>query len=211
MQINVLVACEFSATVRDAFIARGFNAWSCDLLPTEGRAANHLQGDVRHAIAGDLHRFPDAISVHGRQPLRVKWDLMIAHPPCTHLAASGARWWADKQTEQAEALDFVRLILGADIPHIAMENPVGIISTAIRQPDQYVHPWQFGHGETKKTGLWLKGLPPLQPTNIVAGRAPVCHYMPPSADRWAKRSRTYPGIAGAMADQWGRFVSTGVV
>jgi hypothetical protein len=128
---------------------------------------------------------------------------MIAHPPCTHLAVSGARWWKDKRAEQAAALDFVRLLMDAPIPRICIENPVGRISTAIRPADQYFQPWQFGHGETKKTGLWLKNLPPLVPTDVVDGREARVHHMPPSADRWKLRSVTFTGIAEAMADQWG--------
>lgn len=132
------------------------------------------------------------------------WDMMIAHPPCTHLAVSGARWFKDKQQEQQKALDFVRLLLDAPIRHIALENPVSIISSRIRKPNQIIQPWQFGHGETKATCLWLKNLPPLTPTNVVSGRAAVVHRMPPGPDRWKARSRTYTGIAAAMADQWGR-------
>jgi site-specific DNA-cytosine methylase len=130
------------------------------------------------------------------------WNLMIAHPPCTHLAVSGARWFKDKQQEQAEALDFVRLLLGAQIACIALENPVSVISSRVRKPDQVIQPWQFGHGETKATCLWLKGLPKLLPTNIVEGRVARIHLMPPSLDRWKERSRTYEGIAAAMAEQW---------
>lgn len=180
---RVLVACEFSGIVRDAFSARGHDAWSCDLLPTE-RPGQHIQGDVL-AVLGD------------------GWDLMIAHPPCTHLAVSGARWFKDKQQEQTEALDFVRQLLDAPIPRIALENPVSIISSQIRRPDQIIQPWQFGHGETKATCLWLKGLWPLVPTNVVAGREARVHRMPPGPDRWRERSRTFEGIAAAMADQWG--------
>lgn len=128
---------------------------------------------------------------------------MIAHPPCTHLAVSGARWFKDKVEEQAEALEFVRSLMNADIPKIAIENPVSIISSKIRKPDQYIQPWQFGHGETKKTCLWLKNLPKLVPTNIVDGREQRIHNLPPSRDRWKIRSKTYTGIAEAMADQWG--------
>jgi hypothetical protein len=130
--------------------------------------------------------------------------LMIAHPPCTHLAVSGARWFKEKQVEQAEALDFVRMLLAAPIPRIALENPVSVISSRIRKPDQIIQPWQFGHGETKATCLWLKNLPLLQPTNIVEGREARIHKMPPSEDRWKKRSETYQGIANAMAEQWGK-------
>jgi len=131
------------------------------------------------------------------------FDLMICHPPCTHLAASGARWWPEKIELQREALEFVKFLLNSSIPKIALENPVGKISTAIRPPDQIIQPWQFGHGETKATCLWLKGLPLLVPTNVVEGREPKIHRMPPGPDRWKERSRTFPGIAEAMADQWG--------
>ncbi len=182
--MRVLVACEYSGAVRDAFRARGHDAMSCDLLPTECPGP-HYQEDVREVIAD------------------MQWDLMIAHPPCTHLAVSGARWWKDKLFEQGEALDFVRFLMDAPIPRIAIENPVSKISTAIRKPDQIVQPWQFGHGETKATCLWLKGLPKLVPTDIVDGREARIHKMPPSADRWKERSRTYQGIADAMAAQWG--------
>lgn len=181
--MRVLVACEYSGTVRDAFAARGHDAWSCDLLPTE-RLGNHIHGDVLQ----HLHR---------------NWDLMIAHPPCTHLAVSGARWFKDKQIEQAEALDFVRRLLDAPIPRIALENPISIISSRIRKPDQIIQPWQFGHGETKATCLWLNNLPKLLPTNIVEGREARIHKMPPGPDRWKERSRTFEGIAQAMAQQWG--------
>ena len=180
--MRVLVACEFSGTVRDAFIARGHEAMSCDLLPTE-TPGPHYQGDVRDVL-GD------------------GWDLMIAHPPCTHLAVSGARWFKDKLPEQAEALAFVRTLLDAPIPQIALENPVSIISSRIRKPDQIIHPWQFGHGEVKATCLWLKGLPKLTPTNVVDGREARVHRLPPSVDRWKLRSVTYAGIAEAMASQW---------
>jgi len=181
--MKVLVACEYSGTVRDAFIRAGHDAMSCDILPTDS-AGPHYQGDVRD-ILGD------------------GWDLMIAHPPCTHLAVSGARWFKDKVTEQVEALDFVRLLMDAPIERIAIENPVSIISSKIRKPDQIIQPWQFGHGETKATCLWLKNLPKLTPTNIVEGRDNRIHRMPPSPDRWKLRSTTYAGIAQAMAQQWG--------
>jgi hypothetical protein len=181
--MRILVACEYSGTVRDAFIARGHDAMSCDLLPTE-RPGPHHQGSV-------LDILDDG------------WDLMIAHPPCTHLAVSGARWWKDKLPEQTEALWFVAQLMGAPIPRIAIENPVSKISTAIRKPDQIVQPWQFGHGETKATCLWLKGLPLLVPTQVVDGREARIHKMSPGPDRWKERSRTYQGIADAMASQWG--------
>ena len=182
--MKVLVACEYSGTVRDAFIAAGHEALSCDLLPTD-IPGPHYQGDVRDVLHDG-------------------WDLMIAHPPCTHLAVSGARWFKDKQAEQAEALDFVRLLLDAPIERIALENPVSVISSRIRKPDQIIQPWQFGHGETKATCLWLKGLPKLTPTDIVDGREARVHKLPPSADRWKIRSTTYKGIAEAMAQQWGK-------
>jgi hypothetical protein len=174
--------CEYSGRVRDAFAALGWNAWSCDLLPSE-TPGNHHQGAVE-----------DILSLH--------WDVLIAHPPCTHLAVSGARWFKDKQVEQAEALSFVRFLLDAPVEHIALENPVSIISTRIRRPTQVIQPWQFGHGETKATCLWLKNLPPLTPTDIVEGRENKVHRMPPGPNRWKERSRTYSGIASAMATQW---------
>lgn len=189
--MNILVACEFSAVVRDAFRKRGHSAWSCDLLPCEGNPLYHIQGDVRVALK------------EGRPTDGAPWDMMIAHPPCTHLAVSGARWFKDKRKEQEEALDFVRMLLGQQIPRIALENPVSIISSRIRKPDQIIQPWQFGHGETKATCLWLKNLPKLNPTNIVSGRTGRVHKEPPGPDRWKNRSRTYQGIADAMAEQWG--------
>jgi hypothetical protein len=128
---------------------------------------------------------------------------MIAHPPCQHLAGSGARWFSSKQEEQSASIEFFETLADCDIPHIAIENPVGIMSTLYRKPDQYIQPWQFGHGETKKTCLWLKNLPPLVPSDIVDGREQKIHHMAPSPDRWKDRSRTYPGIAAAMAEQWG--------
>jgi len=185
--MKIIVACEFSGIVRDAFIAEGHDAWSCDLLPTE-RPGPHYQGSIRTVLA------------------RVKdWDLMIAHPPCTHLAVSGARYFAEKRESgvQQEALEFVKMLMDADIPMIAIENPISIISSVIRSPDQTIQPWQFGHGETKATCLWLKNLPKLVPTNIVEGREARIHKMPPGPDRWKERSRTMVGIAEAMAKQWG--------
>ena len=183
MTRRILIACEFSGTVRRAFAAKGWDAWSCDLLPAEDDSPNHIVGDVT-ALLGD------------------GWDMMIAHPPCTHLAVSGARWFKDKREEQAEALAFVRTLLDAPIPRIALENPVSVISSHIRKPTQIIQPWQFGHGETKATCLWLNGLMPLVPTDIVAGRVARVHWMPPGPDRWKERSRTFSGIAAAMAEQW---------
>ena len=181
--MKILIACEYSGVVRDAFLARGHDALSCDLLPTDS-AGPHYQGPVEDVLNDG-------------------WDLMIAHPPCTHLAVSGARWFKDKQEEQKEALNFVRLLLEAPIDKIALENPVSIISSRIRKPDQIIQPWQFGHGETKKTCLWLKNLRPLEPTDIVNGRENRIHRMPPSPNRGKERSKTYTGIAKAMAQQWG--------
>jgi hypothetical protein len=181
--MRVLIACEFSGIVRDAFLRRGHDAISCDLLPTESPGP-HYQGDVMDIINDG-------------------WDMMIAHPPCTHLAVSGARWFRNKLKEQQEAIYFFRDIAYASIERIAVENPVSIMSTKYRKPDQIIHPWQFGHGETKATCLWLKNLPLLRPTKIVSGRDGRVHKMPPSPDRWKERSRTYLGIAEAMAEQWG--------
>lgn len=181
--MKVLVACEFSGTVRDAFRLLGHDALSCDLLPTE-RTGPHWQGNVEEILDAG-------------------WDLMICHPPCTHLAVSGARWFKDKKAEQAAALEFVAMLLWAPIPRIALENPVSIISSHFRKPDQIIQPWQFGHGETKATCLWLKNLPPLVPTNVVSGMEQRVHRMPPGPNRWKERSRTFQGVADAMASQWG--------
>lgn len=183
--MKVLVACEYSGVVRDAFIRAGHYAVSCDLLPSESNIGDHYQCDVLKILD------------HG-------WDLMIAHPPCTHLAVSGARWFKEKQKEQKEALEFVKILMSAPIEKIALENPVSIISSHIRKPDQIIQPWQFGHGETKATCLWLKNLPKLQPTDIVEGREQRVHKMAPGPDRWKERSRTFKGIAEAMAQQWGK-------
>ena len=183
--MRVLIACEFSGVVREAFRKRGHDAVSCDLLPSE-LPGPHIQGDVLLHLADG-------------------WDMMIAHPPCTHLSASGARWWKEKIADgrQAAAVAFVLALAMADIPRIAIENPIGALSRLWRKPDQILQPWQFGHGETKATCLWLRGLPPLMPTAIVQGRDARIHRMSPSADRAKERSRTYRGIANAMADQWG--------
>lgn len=182
--MRVLVACEYSGAVRDAFIARGHDAVSCDILPTE-KPGPHIQGDVSEV-------------------LNQGWDMMVAFPPCTHLAVSGARWFKEKRADgrQQKALDFVRMLMNAPIERIAIENPVSIISSNIRKPDQTIQPWQFGHGETKRTCLWLKNLPKLTPTDIVEGREQRIWKMPPSPDRWKERSKTFQGIANAMAEQW---------
>jgi hypothetical protein len=195
--MKVLVACEYSGIVRDAFAAKGHDAWSCDILPTES-PGNHFQGDVsEHLDKG--------------------WDLMIAHPPCTHLAVSGARWFTEGKKPwslQEEALDFVRKLLDAPIEKIALENPVSVISTKIRKPNQIIQPFQYGHDVTKKTCLWLKNLPNLKPTKIVkpdivlvnGKKMSRMHYESfklPSKERSKVRSKFYTGIAEAMADQWG--------
>ena len=186
--MRVLIACEYSGRVRDAFIALGHEAISCDLLPTDADGP-HYQGSLF-----DVIDYP--------------WDLMIAHPPCTDLAVSGSRHFEAKKKDgrqYASVAFFMQLVRRSDhIPMTAIENPVCIMSSLYRKPDQIIHPWQFGHGETKATCLWLKGLPLLEPTSIVDGRENRVHRMPPSADRWKLRSTTYQGIADAMASQWGR-------
>ncbi|KKM17299.1 hypothetical protein LCGC14_1677160 [marine sediment metagenome] len=205
--MRVLIACEFSGRVRDAFLAKGHDAWSCDLLPTE-RMGPHIQGEVELVLEDG-------------------WDLMIAHPPCTHLCVAGARWWKEKQADgrQATAITFFISSAKAPIEHIALENPVGILSKAYRRPDQYIQPFWFGDSVQKKTGLWLKNLPLLTPTNIVdrgmiyvdprgnkhggvhTNRAKKAYsprmLLPHTEERWKIRSRTFQGIAEAMANQWG--------
>ncbi len=190
--MNVLIGCEFSGVVRRAFREAGHNAYSCDLLPPEDGSLDHYHGDILDYFGID-------------------WDLLIAHPPCTHLAVSGARWFKAKHKEQAEALEFVQALMDAPIPRICIENPISIISSRIRKPDQIVHPWMFGHGETKATCLWLKNLPLLKPTNIVDGRHARVHREPPGPDRWKNRSRTYEGLAAAMAEQWGNLDESGLI
>lgn len=183
--MRVLVACEHTGAVRDAFRALGHDAMSCDLLPTEAPGP-HYQGDVR-----DVLDYP--------------WDLMVAHPPCTHLSVSGARHFAAKRMDgrQQAAASFFLTLAKADIPRICIEHPVSIMSTLWRPKDQTIQPFEFGHAEPKTTFLWLKNLPPLQPTEIVEPEPSRIHRMPPSATRGLERSRTYPGIARAMAQQWG--------
>lgn len=202
--MNVLIACEFSGTVRDAFLRRGHNAWSCDLLPSESECegGHHLEGDARWF----LHE-PAPLS--GGRP----WDLLIAHPPCTYLANSGVRWLYNSKGKNVkrwhamrDGAAFFRELMSADIPRIAVENPIMhkyAVEIIGRRQDQIIQPWQFGHGETKATGLWLKNLPKLQATKIVSGRYARVHRAAPSADRWKLRSITYQGIADAMAEQWG--------
>lgn len=182
--MKILIGCEFSGRVRNAFRDRGHDAWSCDLLPSEDFSDFHIQGDVMDVLNNG-------------------WDLAVFHPPCTHFAVSGSRWFSSKINEQDDALRFVRALMDAPIPRIAIENPISVISSKIRKPDQVIQPWQFGHGETKATCLWLKGLKKLTPTNVVDGRDARVHRMAPGKNRWKDRSRTYPGIANAMAEQWG--------
>ena len=183
--MKVLVACEYSERVRDAFIAQGHDAISCDLLPTESDGP-HYQGDVTDILNDGF-------------------DLMVAHPPCTHLAVSGSRHFWRKEKEQKEALDFVRLLMNAPIKRWCIENPVSIISSCIRPPDQIIQPWQYGHGECKSTCLWLKNLPKLELTGTLDGSTARndIHHCPPGPDRWKIRSTFFPGIAKAMAEQWG--------
>lgn len=187
-KLKILVGCEYSGIVRDAFIKAGHTAMSCDLLPTDNPGP-HYQGDIFDIIDDG-------------------WDIGIFHPPCTHLAVSGARHFPAKRADgrQQAALGFVQRLMECKIPNWALENPISIISSTIRKPDQIIQPWQFGHGETKATCLWLKNLPELLPTNIVDGREARVHKLPPSVDRWKLRSTTYQGIASAMAAQWGGMV-----
>lgn len=196
--MKILIACEFSGTVRDEFIKKGHDAISCDLLPGEGEfKEKHYQGDVFDIINNG-------------------YDLMIAHPPCTYLTVSANKWYKDQPERKSgvlvgkkrrdarnEAIEFFMKLYNCNIPKLAIENPIGVISSRFRKPDQVLQPWMFGHGETKATCLWLKGLPLLTPTDIVDGREQALHKLPPSKDRWKLRSITYKGIAEAMANQWG--------
>jgi len=184
--MNILIACEYSGAVRDAFIEVGHEAVSCDLLPSDSGMGRHYQGDILDILYND-------------------WDMIIAFPPCDHLAVSGARWFKEKLADgrQQYGIDFFMRFAEHPCDRVAIENPIGIMSTEWRKPDQIIQPWQFGHGETKATCLWLKGLPCLYPTNIVDGREHRIWKMPPSKDRAKKRSLTYRGIADAMAKQWG--------
>ena len=191
--MKVLVACEYSGIVREAFALKGHDAWSCDLLPTDQPSDKHIQGDVLEIINND-------------------WNLIIAHPPCTHLSVSGAARWAEKVADgrQQAAIKFVEDIWNANCPFIAIENPVGALSSRSKlgKATQYIQPYEFGHAEQKKTGLWLKGLPKLIPTDVIDvsnlpdNQRQRLHYLPPSKDRWKIRSTTFQGIADAMADQW---------
>lgn len=202
--MRVLVACEYSGRVREAFRARGHDAWSCDLLPAEDGSAYHIQDDVLNHMRGTSRLL--VTGPYGRVYTE-PWDLMVGHPPCTHLSVSGAAHFEKKRADgrQHDAIALFMALVRAPIPRIAIENPVCIMSSVWREPDQVIQPWQFGHGETKATCLWLKGLPPLVPTKIVLGREPRVHRMSPGPDRWKERSRTYEGIAEAMAEQWGAY------
>ena len=188
--MRVLVACEYSGRVREAFRRLGHDAWSCDLLPSEDASEFHIIGDVLPLLTQG-------------------WDLMIAHPPCTYLCNSGVSWLYKREgrwEQMREGAEFFKMLMNAPIPKIAIENPIMhkyAVEIIGRRQDQVVQPWQFGHGETKATGFWLKGLPPLKPTDIVEGREQRLHRLPPSKDRWKERSRTYQGIADAIAEQWG--------
>lgn len=191
--MKILIACEFSGILRDAFRKRGHDAWSCDIIDTEGNPKYHIKDDVlKHLLDG--------------------WDCMVGHPYCTHTAVSGARYFEEKRKDgrQQEAIDFFMALVNAPIPRIAIEHPISIMSRIYRKPDQIIQPWMFGHGETKATCLWLKNLPLLKPTNIVKGREGRVWKEPPSKDRWKNRSRTYMGIAEAMATQWGNIQLTEV-
>ena len=184
--MRILVGCESSGKVRQELRALGHDAWSCDILPADDDSPHHIRGDI--------------LDVLGQA-----WDMLICFPPCTHLAVSGARWFAAKRADgrQQQGIDFFMKMVNAPIPRIAIENPIGIMSTQYRKPDQIIQPWQYGHGETKATCLWLKGLPKLEATDIVEGREQRIWKMAPGPDRWKKRSETYSGIAQAMAAQWG--------
>lgn len=190
--MRVLIGCECSGIVRDAFRARGHDAWSCDLKPCERGSRFHYQTDVRNIILSRAAGAP--------------WDLGIFFPECTDLCVSGARWFPAKRADgsQQHSIDFFIGLTNCAIPKWAIENPIGIMSTHYRKPDQIIQPWQFGHGETKATCFWLHGLPKLVPTDIVTGRENRVHRMAPSATRAADRARTYPGIARSMAEQWGQ-------
>lgn len=185
--MRVAVLCEFSGAVSDAFERNGHEAHSYDILPSERKTGMHFMVDILSLPRSYWNEY----------------DLIIAHPPCTYLAVSGARWFKERPEKQVEALAFVRYLMNLPVEKLAIENPVSVISSKIRKPDQIVQPWHFGHGETKATCLWLKGLPKLHPSHIVDGREHRIHKLPPGKERSKERSRTYVGIAQAMADQWG--------
>ena len=181
--MKILIGCEFSGIVREAFRKKGHQAFSCDIIPSDDNSKYHIQDDI-------LNHLDD------------NYDMLICFPPCTHLCSSGARWFKDKIPQQKEALEFVKKLLNCNIDKIALENPIGIISTRIKKPTQIIQPYEHGHGETKATCLWLKNLPKLKPSNIVKGREARIHNMPPTKNRSKLRSITYFGIAKAMSNQW---------
>lgn len=207
-RLKILVVCEFSGIVRDAFARLGHESYSCDLLPSESPDHDYNEanggGKARH-IQGDIIKLWETWNTYGRE-----CDLMIGHPPCDDLAVSGARWFPAKRADgrQQKSIDFFLSLAGADTPSIAIENPIGIMSSVWRKPDQIIQPWMFGHGEVKATCLWLKNLPKLASTEIVDGRVARVHREPPSPDRWKNRSRTMLGVARAMAQQWSEYLST---
>lgn len=207
--MNILIACEESQRVCTAFREKGHNAFSCDILPCSGGHPEwHIQGDVLEFL-NPVELCPPGIQFFTMDNIYHafpgKWDLIIAFPPCTHLAVSGARYFEQKRKDgrQQQGIDFFMEFTKADCEKIAIENPIGIMSTHYRKPDQIIQPWMFGHGETKATCLWLKNMPKLEPTNIVDGREQRIWKMPPSHERAKERSKTYEGIATAMAEQWG--------
>lgn len=195
MKPRVLVGCEYSGTVREQFAALGWDAWSCDLMPSE-RPGQHIERDVLSVLKDPYYGDDE------------NWSLFLGFPPCTDLCVSGARWFPEKKANgtQRKSIDFFLSLACCGVKHLAIENPIGIMSTHFRKPDQIVQPWQFGHGEVKATCLWLKNLPKLNPSDIVDGRTARVHRMPPGPDRWKERSRTFAGIAKAMADQWTRHI-----
>lgn len=188
--MKILVGCEFSGIVREAFRKHGHNAWSCDLLSADDKSEYHIQDDILNHLDED-------------------WDIAIFHPPCTFLTISANKWYkdeldmfSDRQNSRIDAIKFFMQLINCNIPKVAVENPIGVMSSRYRKPDQILQPWMFGHGETKATCLWLKGLPKLEPTDIVSGREQRLHYLPKTDDRWKLRSITFQGIADAMAKQW---------
>ena len=203
-RMNILVACEESQAVTKELRARGHNAFSCDLMDCSGGFPGwHIKADVSPLLNGNCSFITQDGNCHS---IEKKWDMIIAFPPCTDLAVSGARYFKEKQKDgrQQKSIDFFMLFTEVDCPRVAIENPIGIMSTKWKKPTQIIQPWMFGHGETKATCLWLKGLPPLQPTEIVEGREQRVWKMAPSKERAKLRSKTYPGVAKAMAEQWTR-------
>lgn len=206
--MRVIIGCEKSQEICKRFRALGHEAYSCDILPCSGEHPKwHIHDDVLQTLSNGVCYMQD-----GRVLRISEWDLMIAHPPCTHTAVSGARYFKEKRVDgrQQKAIDFFMTLVNAPIKKIAIEHPISIMSTKYRKPDQIIQPWMFGYGETKATCLWLKGLPKLKPTNIVEGREARIHRLPPSKDRAELRSKTYPGIAKALAEQYSAFIDSGL-